>query len=441
MIEQSSHRRHALSSDGDASVPFVQPVFPARKTSVVKSLDVEQPVQNEQNDKQALERFLKLGIADRVERGQSLNLETNEELPRLIPILFAYFSRDELTELIGEAMTTRMADIQRAEVVQNLYLEGELQQLLSAFNEAEIPLMLFKGPALAYSVYSQPHLRTYHDIDALVRSADLQRARDLLSKRGYAFYEEYRANVINDKRTGYNYILKQRDSWLEILIELHTAPHDSELGASFAIEDMWANAQQLTILGEPTLTMHPTDHLLYLCWHYRFHAFSRLLWLYDIVMLTRSFPTTYDWTSVIQKARKQHMATTVYYCLSWCRDLFGVSIPETVFARLRPPLACQVIVERYALSDVVKALATPAGQSRRVLAQRAMVDTTAGLLKAGARVLFPSRAMIGQRYMEHSRLPLRLYYLYYLIHPWITVSKGVRYLLKLGFHRSARVSK
>ncbi len=164
-------------------------------------------------------------------------------------------------------------------MLQNLFLEGELQKILHAFNEAHIPLMLFKGPALAYSAYPKAHIpshiRTYHDIDGLLQPADLARAHDLLTEMGYSFYEEFRANVINNKRTGYNYILEEEDSWLGVLIELHTAPHDSEIGMDFDVDALWANAQAITVLGEPTLTMHPIDHLLYLCWHYRFHGFSR----------------------------------------------------------------------------------------------------------------------------------------------------------------------
>ncbi len=80
-----------------------------RRASVVKSLDVEQ--QYAQDDRQALERFLKLGVVDALAQGQPLNLETNEELPRLIPVLFAHFSREELVCLIGEEMAAKMGEI------------------------------------------------------------------------------------------------------------------------------------------------------------------------------------------------------------------------------------------------------------------------------------------------------------------------------------------
>lgn len=387
------------------------------------------PSEEVHTDKQSLARLLRIGVADVLAQGQTINLEKNEELPRLIPLLCTYFTRDELTELIGKKVTARLLDMHRLEVVQNLFLEGELQKVLHAFNEATIRIMLFKGPALAYSVYPQPQLRTYHDIDALIHPDDLEHARNVLTRMGYTFYEEYRANVINSKRTGYNFTLKREDSWLEVLIELHTAPHESDIGTTFDVAALWANAQAITVLGEPTLTMNPLDSLLYLCWHYRFHSFSRLLWLYDVVMLVRTYGSELDWAALVKKARQQHLATTLYYCLCWCRDLFGVAIPAQVLSGLMPPLACRLVVERVAMPDVARTLVTAQGQARRVLAHRAMVDTTPGLLKAAARTLFPTPAMLGQRYMEHSRLPLQLYFVYYLMHPWVTLGKGIRYML------------
>jgi hypothetical protein len=323
-----------------------------------------------------------------------------------------------------------MLELYRMEMLQNMFLEGELQRVLHAFNAAGIPLILFKGPALAYTIYPKAHMRTYHDIDGLIHDNDISRARDLLTEMGYEFYEEYRANTIDKTRSGYNFMLKQADSWLEVLIELHTAPHTSDIGSDFDIPSLWARAQSITVLGEPALTMHPVDHLIYLCWHYRFHGFTRLLWLYDIVALLRAFESTFDWDDLVTAARRQNMATTLYYCLTWCRDLFGVAIPAEIFARLHPPLLCCLVIERITIHDPARVLSTASGQSRRVIAHHAMVDTTTRLLKAGLVAFFPPPALLARRYMEKSRLPLQLFFLYYLVHPWLTLAKGGSYLLK-----------
>ena len=383
-----------------------------------------------QSDKKALTPLLELMVANGMVQDQTVNLDTNEELLRLIPILCAYFSRQELIHLVGETLTTRMIELNRLETAQNLVLERELKQVLHAFNEAHISVLLFKGPALAYTVYPEAYLRTYHDIDMLIHSDDLSQAHELLLRMGFTSYEEYRTNVTNTKRTGYNYVLSRPDSWLEIPIELHTAPHPSEIGTDFDVDSLWLEAQHIEVCGESTLTLHPIDHLLYLCWHYRFHGFTRLLWLYDLVVILRAAGPELDWIELVQAARSQHLATTLYYCLSWCRDVFGVSIPTKVFILLRPPWACLLIVERIAMPNIVETLASSKGQSRRIIAHRAMVDSTGALLKVGMQTLFPSSAAMGRRYMDNSRLPQKFYFLYYFVHPWMTLAKGFRYLFK-----------
>ncbi|HEY6286906.1 MAG TPA: nucleotidyltransferase family protein [Ktedonobacteraceae bacterium] len=389
-------------------------------------MQAKQPIQN---DKKALTTLLEW-IANGLTDDQTVELDANEELLRLIPVLCAYFSRHELIQLVGEQLTVRMIDLNRLELAQNLILERELQHILHTFNEAHISILLFKGPALAYTVYPEAYLRTYHDIDMLIHPDDLPQAHELLLQMGFTFYEEYSANVTNSKRTGFNYVLSRSDSWLEIPIELHTAPHPSEIGTDFEVESLWLRAQRIEVLGEPTLTMHPIDHLLYLCWHYRFHSFTRLLWLYDLVVMLRATGPELDWIELVQAARCQQLATTLYYCLCWCRDMFGVSISTEVFIGLRPPWACRLIVERIAMPNRVATLASSKGQSRRIIAHRAMVDSTGALLKAGMQTLFPSPAAMGRRYMDKSRLTQKFYFLYYFIHPWTTLAKGFRYLFK-----------
>ncbi len=415
----------------DTSPPGMQIAPKGHISDSSKGNDTSTTAYGSGSDRHALERLLRLGLAESLDQGRTIDFETSEELSRLIPIVCAYFSREELARLIGEKNTTKMLEMHRTEALQNLLLEHELQKLLRAFNEAAIRLMLFKGPALAYTFYPESHLRTYHDIDALIHPHDVSLAHGVLTSMGYSCYEEYRAHAITKQRSGYNYLLTLPGSRLEVLIELHVAPHESDIGTNFDVKALWARAQPITVLGEPVLTMHPLDHLLYLCWHYRFHGFTRLVWLYDLVVLVRAAGPQIDWVALVQAARRQHLAATIYYCLCWCRDLFGVAIPAQVFAALHPPLAVRLLIERVAIPDVAKTLAMVQGRSRRVLAHHAMVDSTAKLLGAAARTFFPAPTLLGERYMQHSRLPLRLYFLYYFIHPWLTLAKGCRYLLTL----------
>lgn len=380
-----------------------------------------------QGDKAVFTELLQYVAADM--RGDR-PLASNEGLLRLIPVLCAYFTHEEVVALLGEPLTDQVMEMYRAEMLQNLFLESELRRVVRTFNEAGIPLMLFKGPVLAYTIYPRPHLRTYHDIDAFIHPEDVERAHDALTRMGYSFYEEYRADPVDKQRTGYHFSLQRPGLPFAVVVELHTAPHGSEIGTRFDCEALWRNADTMTIVDQSVATMNPVDHLLYLCWHYRFHGFTRLLWFYDLVMMLRTYNTTLEWGRLIDSARRQHLAATLYYCLSWCRAVFGVAIPETVLEQLRPSLASRLVVERIALPNVLRDLSVARYREHRLIARRAMVDSNQELLKAGLRMLFPSPVALQKRYMERSRLPLRFFPLFYLIHPWLTLAKGCRILFK-----------
>src|ERR1700716_3253789 len=72
-----------------------------------------------QRDREIFSRLLKLAVADTAASpAQSLN--TSEEFSRLIPILCARFSREELVQLVGEQLAAKILEVHRLEVLQNL---------------------------------------------------------------------------------------------------------------------------------------------------------------------------------------------------------------------------------------------------------------------------------------------------------------------------------
>src|SRR5262249_2801724 len=65
---------------------------------------------------------------------------------------------------------------ERAEAALEIVRVVELGRLLRAFDAAGIQAVVFKGAALAYSLYPEPWLRPREDTDVLIRFADLDGA-------------------------------------------------------------------------------------------------------------------------------------------------------------------------------------------------------------------------------------------------------------------------
>src|SRR5215472_1806583 len=64
----------------------------------------------------------------------------------------------------------------RAQTFLTLRLTAELFRLLELFGKQGIPALVLKGPVLATQAYAHPSLRTYGDLDLLVRQSDIRRA-------------------------------------------------------------------------------------------------------------------------------------------------------------------------------------------------------------------------------------------------------------------------
>src|SRR5215467_473684 len=103
----------------------------------------------------------------------------------------------DLVGLAGQTLTRVAADLVPSDILDafqavivemrsgNQALFNELARLLEAFADAQVDAIPFKGPVLAFQAYGDFGLRTFRDLDFLVRDADLGRAISILRNLGY----------------------------------------------------------------------------------------------------------------------------------------------------------------------------------------------------------------------------------------------------------------
>lgn len=72
----------------------------------------------------------------------------------------------------------------------SLQTELQIQEIQQLFEEAQIPMLVMKGPAIGRTVYSTPTLRASSDLDLLVKPSHVIKAREILIKQGYLLAEK-----------------------------------------------------------------------------------------------------------------------------------------------------------------------------------------------------------------------------------------------------------
>ncbi len=64
-----------------------------------------------------------------------------------------------------------------------MLMTAELIRLLKIFQEAEVPVISFKGPILAQLAYGDISFRIFSDLDLLIKESDLVKVHNLLTKK------------------------------------------------------------------------------------------------------------------------------------------------------------------------------------------------------------------------------------------------------------------
>src|SRR5713101_2621482 len=92
----------------------------------------------------------------------------------------------ELAEdLVPPGIRQTLADRQRAQIFSTLRLTAELFRILDRFTSQGICALVVKGPVLAVQANGDPAMRSYGDLDLLVRQRDIRRATELMIAAGY----------------------------------------------------------------------------------------------------------------------------------------------------------------------------------------------------------------------------------------------------------------
>src|SRR5262249_16674154 len=142
-------------------------------------------------------------------------------------------------------------------------LEALLLELVDLFARRGIEALVLKGPALAHGVYATPELRSFCDVDLLVRGRDFDAASRLLTARGcVAHYTEPRRNFTARFGKG---VCHSTPAGFEL--DLHRSFVAGPFGMALDTEALFQESQRVEIAGVSVGTLATTDQLLHAAAH------------------------------------------------------------------------------------------------------------------------------------------------------------------------------
>jgi hypothetical protein len=212
--------------------------------------------------------------------------------------------------------------------VRSICVQNQLSELVSIFSSEEIEPLVFKGAALAQTVYANPALRYSGDIDILVRPEAFSRACDLLERCGYEAIDEVFDSAKKAHVAKPFTHLDHRKKYLPL--DLHGDLHSClRFNSEKEIPSLFERAIRVESPGLSFLTLHPVDALIYASLHFTLlHQGSfRLTWIYDIALLAETLQGQRDWSRLQERSVVLHARLAVERCLKLAGAWTGLRVP------------------------------------------------------------------------------------------------------------------
>jgi hypothetical protein len=296
-----------------------------------------------------------------------------------------------------------LAPFLRSARIEETIFELEVARVIDACAAAGVRPLIFKGAALAYSMYPRAWQRPRDDVDFFVTEGDAQALRPVLAALGYESPPQIESHLV----TRQYQVIRRLAGGLRLTIDVHWRLFNVNL-----LEDAlpYREAEQRAVplprLAAPARGLDPADALFVACLHRVVHHddASDLIWLYDVHLLSASLDER-QWQQVVELAGRSRTRAIVRASLAAAGERFGTKVP--------------VAVERGLAADGPEPSAAYLGGGLRQIDLELMnVRHERGWLRRASLVyqhLFPPPGYMMRRYNVSSVVVLPFFYAFRIV--------------------------
>ncbi len=223
-----------------------------------------------------------------------------------------------------------LLDGQRAQNFVTLRMTAELFRVLDQFASVGIGVLVVKGPVLAVRAYGDPAMRSYGDLDLLVRQRDIRRATELLLAAGYRAAVPLAA--IDAGKIPGQYLFSRADS--NLLVELHNDLTLRYFPRRLPLETWFARQVYVQLDSREAPALSVEDELVLICVHGAKHLWERLMWIADVAALV-SRQANLDWERAAFSAKEVGAGRMLHVGLGLSATLLKLRLPDHVTAKVR----------------------------------------------------------------------------------------------------------
>ena len=205
-------------------------------------------------------------------------------------VTMAYHYRDRLADETGAhfspAMLKELKSYTLLNISRIMVFENYLNHMAELFNSRGIEFRLFKGIVTAKSVYPLDYLRSFGDIDILIRPESLKQLEAVLKKDGFRhaddLYRVFPDEIIQKYSFAQHFI---RDGAGGVALDVHLNLSGRLHPFQFDSMDFWENSAPFFLNDIEFKTFSPEHQAVYTIYHSFKHYFFKLTWFIDGFLL------------------------------------------------------------------------------------------------------------------------------------------------------------
>jgi Uncharacterised nucleotidyltransferase len=219
-----------------------------------------------------------------------------------------------------------------------LSLTAELFRILQDFSAAHIDTVLVKGPVISLLAYGDPAVRSYVDLDLLLRHRDIQTAAQHMLAMGFA--PEVPESVMRAGKIPGEYLFQRPGT--QCVVELHTERTFRYYPKPMRIEDLLSRSRTVTLDGREVPALSLEDELVLGCIHGAKHFWERLIWISDIAALVARHPDL-DWKKAKHAAAEVGAARILRVGIQLACSLLQVDVPSGIAKEIKQDRSCSLL--------------------------------------------------------------------------------------------------
>ncbi len=239
---------------------------------------------------------------------------------------------NSFAELLPAGHLQKVRDDFQHNTARNLVLATELCRVLEDFEEHGIAAIPYKGPALALQVYGDLKLRSFVDLDLLVRRGDATRAGAVLTGRGYRPHLDLspaQESLLSRSECDRVYFREGRN----IMLELHWAVAPPFFSVGVETEAVLADCARAEMCSREVGVPSSEMLLLLLCVNGTKDLWTALEPVCSVNELVRRYPGL-DWGRVITLGRRAGALRMLHVGLLLAHQIFDLPLPEKILASI-----------------------------------------------------------------------------------------------------------